>query len=191
MSLAASALLFLTFALQLSTRASAWAPTPAERTWKAWGTFAGNVSAGPWRSPLPYSLARLVLPTGNVSVFAGGIFSGVSYRSLLGVEYAVASANVAAWDRLGNAWVPVGDGAGVFCDGSTPACVGVVTAMAGATLAEAGGAAALQGLYVGGSFSRAGDAPVANLARWDPLAWEWTDVGGGVRGGFADRKSVV
>lgn len=89
----------------------------------------------------------------GTALYAGGEFT---------MAGGVSAARIAQWD--GTAWSPLGAGLDngwvlamtVFDDGTGP------------------------GLYVGGTFTRAGDEPANRIAKWD--GGSWSPVGGGVAG---------
>src|SRR5436190_17487281 len=95
----------------------------------------------------------------------------------------------ARWPRL-SFWVAV---TALECSPAAAQCTNVWSVGAGtpgtngsvyaSTMWDPDGAGPLgPRLVIGGVFTAAGDAPVQNLAMWDPVAGTWTDVGGGVAG---------
>ncbi|HVK37482.1 MAG TPA: T9SS type A sorting domain-containing protein [Candidatus Kapabacteria bacterium] len=77
----------------------------------------------------------------------------------------VAVGNIARWHVATNTWFPLGPLGDNGIDGDVFA------------LAVDRGK-----LYVGGSFTTAGDVPVRNLAQWDPAEGTWSPIGAGVNG---------
>lgn len=114
----------------------------------------------------------LSTPVGAIAVDGNDVFLGGQFRNVGGVE----ATNLARWD--GTNWWPVGGGV----EFDVP---GIGTTLKVAALAVAGGK-----LYVGGNFTRTGDAidsNVSNIARWDGT--NWFTFGRGV--GFTVRALVV
>jgi len=136
---------------------------PATNTWSALGTGAQNgVSGGSFSFPSVYALAI----DGLGKVYVGGFFLQAGN---------VSANNVARFDPQANAWSTLGTGAqnGVNRD---------VYALA----IDGSGR-----VYVGGSFTQAGNVSANSVARFDPQANAWSPLGTGAQNGVNGQVNAL
>ena len=126
-------------------------------TWSALGAGIGNNFGGGFT---PSSSTVSALAVSGASVFVGGQFGAVDAGQANGI---------ARWDVASGTWSTLAGGTTAAGSGAS---AGTVNA-----LAVDG-----TGLYVAGTFARAGAVAASNVARWDGAAW--SALGSGIEGRF-------
>ncbi len=113
----------------------------------------------------PYARILALAVIGN-EIFAGGIFTSAG---------GVAVQNIAAWNKTGSTWAPLGNG------------------IAGSLFTPSVNALAAQGtdLIVGGAFGQAGTLAANNVAAYSTTTHDWFTLGDGVRSGQPDAPAYV
>jgi len=99
----------------------------------------------------------LAVTVNQTQVYVGGTFLTAGGKR---------ASNIAMWDRKTNTWSALGDGTNNGVNGP-------VTALATMENGD---------IYVAGLFTRAGDVPVTNVARWSSATGTWLAVGDGIDG---------